>query len=97
MTKKIIKIDPKTGDFLVYSEEEWNTLNSQGNADFSQNSISTTSNAITYTKQAKTVNKEDSDLICPSCQGHLPDISFFTQRKTKCIWCDASYWEKHDK
>jgi hypothetical protein len=105
LVKKIIKIDPKTGDFLVYTEEEYLILLSHKTTPILKEDLEPLSNSditqlclnlIEIASKNDTLD-HDINLICPNCQGHLPDKSFFTQRKTKCIWCDASYWEKHDK
>ncbi|HPH79025.1 MAG TPA: DUF2207 domain-containing protein [bacterium] len=84
--KKIIKIDPKTGDFLVYSEEEGNALNSQEKGSISTNPISTTNKDKKY--QNKGCSDENNDIVCPFCDRNLPDHSFFTKNKTMCLWCD---------
>jgi hypothetical protein len=99
MLKKIIKIDPKTRDFLVYSEEEYLTLLSLKNTPILKEDLEPLSKSdiieiclkIAQIAQNNDTLEHDINLICPNCQGHLPDISFFTQRKTKCIWCDAEY------
>ena len=104
MENKIIRIDPKTGDFLVYTEEEYIDLISLKTTPILQEDLKPISlmglqqlclNLIEKQRKNDTLD-HDINLICPSCQGNLPYKSFFTQKGKKCIWCDADYWRKKD-